>query len=320
MFGFGFLCAQSPVENTQEVVETNARAKVTPRKALSSEPVHGVRTTKDEPVPPQEALQALKDGNQRYVDGGSYSGTEQAWRSALANHGQRPMAAIVGCADSRCPTDMLFDTKPGDLFVLRNAGNTCTHAEGSFVGSLEYAVQHLATNLIVVLGHTKCGAVVGATKTMLAQQEKAKAGEKCDSVLEVLLTDLMPVAEQAQAEKPGLTVDELAEHAIMVNVFNTVERVIEYSDVIRKKVRAGEIEVHGAIYDLATGKVNFLGPSRRQALLMGSQGTLVGRLNTASEGDKAQTLSVGRLSEQMRSWKRGVEQEGSDASTTTPTK
>merc|ERR1719310_592055 len=83
---------------------------------------------------------------------------------SLADDGQSPMAAIIGCADSRVPVEIVFDAQPGDLFVLRNAGNTCMCAEGSIVGSTEYCIGHLRTPLVLVLGHTKCGAVAGATK------------------------------------------------------------------------------------------------------------------------------------------------------------
>ena len=91
---------------------------------------------------------------------------------ALATKGQAPHTAIVGCADSRCPLETLFDALPGDLFVLRNAGNTCTHAEGSILGSLEFCTGALNTKLIFVLGHTNCGAIKGATAAYFAAKKK----------------------------------------------------------------------------------------------------------------------------------------------------
>ena len=91
---------------------------------------------------------------------------------ALATKGQAPHTAIVGCADSRCPLETLFDALPGDLFVLRNAGNTCTHAEGSILGSLEFCTGVLNTKLIFVLGHTNCGAIKGATAAYFAAKKQ----------------------------------------------------------------------------------------------------------------------------------------------------
>ena len=156
-------------------------------------------------------------------------------RKELERDGQAPHSAILGCADSRCPLETIFDTLPGDIFVLRNAGNTCTHAEGSMVGSLEFCTGKLGARLILVLGHTKpgishilyklflicfclalgtycatynvgcwrsatprkCGAVYGATQAYVEGQ-RAKNG--IESALEGLLEDMSPVATSALKE------------------------------------------------------------------------------------------------------------------------
>ena len=116
---------------------------------------YGVRTTVDSAVPAEEALKMLMAGNERFAVGAPLAEhATSTMREALANHGQAPHTAIIGCADSRVPVDTVFDAMPGDLFVLRNAGNTCTHAEGSMVGSLEFCCGKLGSKLILVLGHT----------------------------------------------------------------------------------------------------------------------------------------------------------------------
>ena len=121
------------------------------------------------------ALQTLKEGNERFVVGAPAAGkVHHSMREALATKGQAPHTAIVGCADSRCPLETLFDALPGDLFVLRNAGNTCTHAEGSILGSLEFCTGALNTQLIFVLGHTNCGAIKGATAAYFAAKKQQK--------------------------------------------------------------------------------------------------------------------------------------------------
>ena len=108
-----------------------------------------VRTTTDGPMPSVEALQILKDGNKRFVTGETLAGNvTNGMRKALVKEGQAPLAAIVGCADSRAPLETVFDAMPGDIFVLRNAGNTCTHAEGSVVGSLEFCIGALGTKIL----------------------------------------------------------------------------------------------------------------------------------------------------------------------------
>ena len=119
-------------------------------------------------------------------------------RNALVDMGQAPHTAVIGCADSRAPLETIFDAMPGDIFVLRNAGNTCTHAEGSMVGSLEFSTGKLGAQLILVLGHTKCGAIYGATNAYL--EAKNSEVSSVNSALEGLLLDLAPVAEKALAD------------------------------------------------------------------------------------------------------------------------
>ena len=161
---------------------------------------HGVRTTVDSAVPAEEALKMLKAGNERFAVGAPLAKhATLKMREALVSHGQAPHTAILGCADSRVPVDTVFDAMPGDLFVLRNAGNTCTHAEGSMVGSLEFCCGKLGSKLILVMGHTKCGAIAGATATYLASKE-GKASKSAGSALEGLLVGLSGVAKQAEEE------------------------------------------------------------------------------------------------------------------------
>merc|ERR1711874_644547 len=231
---------------------------------------HGVRTQADASVPAEGALEMLKEGNLRYLEGKQLERNFDAGaRQALAQYGQNPFATVIGCADSRCPIEILFDVQPGDIFVLRNAGNTCTHAEGSMVGSVEYSVGHLHTNLVLVLGHTRCGAVAGATSTALSTKSRSQSDDAQSTTLEKLLSGLRPVALQAAAELPAdATVDEVAAHAVKVNVFHTIEKLLTYSKPLREKVIQGDVVVQGAIYDIVSGKVEFLGPCPRQALVL----------------------------------------------------
>jgi len=248
-----------------------------PGTAATESYTHGVRTQHDSHIKPQPALQKLKDGNARFVSGKVKSSFDfkPEHRTALAVHGQNPMAAILGCADSRCPIETLFDVQAGDIFVLRNAGNTLSHAEGSVVGSLEYCVGHLGAKLLVVLGHTKCGAMAGATQTMLGAQKAAENGDPVKpaaleqkTTLEKLLHGLGTVAKQAQNElNPGATADQIAAHTVNVNVFSGMARLLSYSDMIREKVQSGEVELHGGVYDIVSGEVTFLGQHPLQMCL-----------------------------------------------------
>jgi carbonic anhydrase len=241
-----------------------------------------VRTARDDSIPAEQALQKLQDGNQRFLEGQSRRNSTFVRENseALVAHGQNPYAILIGCADSRCPLEIMFDAEPGDLFVLRNAGNTLTHAEASMVGSVEYSVGNLHTNLVVVVGHTNCGAIAGATKKALA----SAGTEKSDTTLDTLLNDLGPVALQAKAECHSMaSVEEIAAHAVRVNVFHTIEKLLTYSEPLRAKARSGALQLHGAIFDIATGQVEFLGPSPRQCLLLDSESMLFPRVVFSAE-------------------------------------
>jgi len=234
-----------------------------------------VRTSRVPAVPPKEALRMLKEGNARYV--GAKSCADRAalakYRKQFVAHGQKPIAAVFGCADLRAPLDTIFDAIPGDLFALQHAGNTCSNAEGSMVGFLEYAISHLDTKLILVLGHSKCGAVAGATKTTPAQKAANSVTrlEKVQSALEILLGRLVPVAEKALGELAGGASEEE-----VVNVLSTMSGLFKYSSTVRRMVQSGEVQVHGGVYDLETRSVEFLGQHPDQEALIESHPEVVG--------------------------------------------
>ena len=165
-----------------------------------------VRTSRSGAVLPQEAMAMLKDGNERFATGAPISGkVHQSMREALATVGQAPHTALVGCADSRVPLETVFDALPGDLFVLRNAGNTCTHAEGSVLGSLEFCTGALNTRLIFVLGHTACGAIKGATKAYLALKKSNPAKDTFSFVL----ADVAVQGREGALPQDGQALDKL---------------------------------------------------------------------------------------------------------------
>eukprot|EP00439_Symbiodinium_sp_Y106_P009236 s3133_g1.t1 len=256
----------APMPGAPQVMPASAtRPYVVGGPAYAAQPRQGVRTTKTGEVAPSEALKLLKEGNARFVAGRPVSirTTNAEMRALLVEEGQAPHTAIIGCADSRAPLEKIFDAMPGDIFVLRNAGNTCTHAEGSFVGSLEFATGALGSKLILVLGHTKCGAIYGATKGYF--DAKLGPGKSSGSALEGLLHDLGSVAEMAAGELgPSAEYEKVAAHAVKVNVFHTINFLLKYSKSLRQQVQSGKLEIHG-------GKVEFLGPSPDQmALVAGS--------------------------------------------------
>ena len=185
------------------------------------------------------ALATLKQGHQRFLDGQSVHPRISRERLSEVAAGQYPFAAILGCADSRVPLELLFDAGLGDLFVVRNAGNTPFTAA---IGSLEYAVAHLGVNLIVVLGHERCGAVSAALDF--------------SSHLTPCLSQLVgQVRLQLMADK---ALDDL-DTACRANVRRSANNLVNSSVLITDRVRQGQLRVETGYYDLDTAEIDWMG-------------------------------------------------------------
>ena len=180
------------------------------------------------------ALQYLKDGNKRYIEDRTMTRNTNAADRAVLKSGQKPFAVIITCADSRVSPEIYFDQKLGDIFVIRNAGNI---AAPSVLGSIEYAVEHLHSPLVVVVGHSSCGAVGGA----FAATEHDGEQEHPEN-LQTILNTIIPVIANSG------TVDE----GIHANVAHVVERIKE-----NKVVEHVGATVIGAYYNIESGEVSF---------------------------------------------------------------
>ncbi len=192
----------------------------------------------------QEALDRLKQGNERFVGGTARFPTVQKEVLAELARGQHPFATILGCSDSRVPPELLFDAGFGELFVVRVAGNVL----GSEIqGTLQYAGMHLRTPLFVVLGHEGCGAVEAA----IAERFH---GARHASRISLLLEHIAPALDEVD---PTLAPAALLSAAVEANVRRTVRDVLESSEG-RARTAEGEMKLVGAVYDLATGRVRFL--------------------------------------------------------------
>eukprot|EP00416_Gambierdiscus_australes_P017191 CAMPEP_0171071488 /NCGR_PEP_ID=MMETSP0766_2-20121228/10348_1 /TAXON_ID=439317 /ORGANISM="Gambierdiscus australes, Strain CAWD 149" /LENGTH=763 /DNA_ID=CAMNT_0011528031 /DNA_START=39 /DNA_END=2330 /DNA_ORIENTATION=- len=219
--------------------------------------LEAIRTAQDAPVPAAEALALLYVGNRRYAvgKGGQMLLHDERVRFRLSESGQNPIAVVVGCADSRAPIEIMFDCPPGDLFVLRNAGNT-THNQGcSLIGSAEYAITQLRSKLVLVLGHTQCGAVTAAVQ--LARQRTAADTE---TNIGRVLREITKSAEKAVEMLPEGTLGEQVKLATRLNIFDTMKKMIVNSPIIKQGASLMDVHVQGAIYDLYTGQVQWLGP------------------------------------------------------------
>lgn len=194
---------------------------------------------------PRMALEILKEGNDRFIK------NLKAQRDLLAQvnatrDGQWPFATVLSCIDSRTSAELIFDQGLGDIFSVRIAGNI---VNTDILGSMEFACKVAGSKLIVVLGHTKCGAVKGA----------------CDHVemgnLTELLSKLQPAVysekETMDASKRNSKNGEFVENVSAINVRRSVKNIIERSFIIEQMVESGEIGVVGAMYNIETGKVEF---------------------------------------------------------------
>lgn len=180
------------------------------------------------------------EGNARYVSGQLSQRDFSAGRAARAQ-GQAPFAAILGCADSRVAPELAFDQGPGELFIVRVAGNFVT-PDG--LGSLEYGAAVLGTKVIMVLGHTSCGAIN-------ATVEALKKGNTLPGHIASLVTSMKPGIESV-VKTPG---PDMEQRAVVANVQANVRRLQTEKPILGEMVAAGKLRVVGAYYELATGKV-----------------------------------------------------------------
>jgi carbonic anhydrase len=187
---------------------------------------------------PDAALKQLMDGNKRFVDKKRQSPNQDFVRITEVAKSQKPFAAILGCADSRFPSEIIFDRGFGDLFVCRVAGNVATPEE---IGSLEYSVLVLGAKVLVVIGHERCGAVEATIK-----------GTEVPGQIGSLLAAIKPAVDSSK-DKTG---DRL-ENAIKANVMLQASR-LKASPVISKLIAENKLKVVGGYYDLDTGVVNIL--------------------------------------------------------------
>lgn len=196
---------------------------------------------------PDAVLAKLLEGNKRFVSGQTslLSRRRPEDFRALAE-GQAPLAVIVGCADSRVAPELIFDQGVGDLFVIRVAGNIVDGAGPTVKGSIEYAVAELGVRLIMVLGHSQCGAVAAAIEHIEA-----------DDALPGSIGDLIRPIRPAVAAAKGQPGDKL-DNVIAANVKAGVERLKAADPILSKAAKAGELKVVGATYELGTGEVKVL--------------------------------------------------------------
>jgi carbonic anhydrase len=204
----------------------------------SEETLHGIN--------PIRALHELLAGNKRFAAGRMLHPRLSVQRRAQVAPSQQPLAAILGCSDSRVPPEIIFDQGLGDLFVIRVAGNT---ADDVALGSLEYAVEHLGVHLVLVLGHERCGAVQ-ATYDMLTK------GEVLPGHIAALAVPIVPAVQAAQAIS-----GDVVDNAVTANVRMVAAQLRTTGPILSSHVQKGTLRVVGARYALESGVVTLIAPA-----------------------------------------------------------
>lgn len=196
-----------------------------------------------------EALERLQEGNLRYAAGLNESSgfaTRSSHQDLL--EGQNPFAVILGCSDSRAPVEMVFDQGLGDLFVIRIAGNIVAPSQ---IGSVEFAVEKFGTPLVVVMGHTRCGAVQATIEHIMQKEETPSRN------LHSIVSRIRPAVEKLMEDDPGNDPNALMEKVIKANVRAGTEGLRHGSAILEKHVQSNNLLIVGAEYSLETGMVDF---------------------------------------------------------------
>jgi carbonic anhydrase len=195
-------------------------------------------------VPPDEALDRLREGNRRFMLG---EGTAlRRWYPGLSA-GQSPFAVVLGCADSRAPAEYVFDQGLGDLFVIRVAGNIVAP---SLVGSIEFATKEFGTRLVVVMGHTQCGAV-GATARALEHPDEP-VSRNLQSIVNRIVPHVQHIFAGSGDSETHLTA------AVRANALASAHEIPRASPILQELVETGRVVIAASVYELATGRVTFL--------------------------------------------------------------
>jgi carbonic anhydrase len=200
-------------------------------------------------IPPSEALQRLREGNRRFVAGERTDNalTGPARRSEVVGE-QWPFAIVLGCSDSRAPAEIVFDQGLGDLFVIRVAGNVVAPSQ---IGSVEFAAEWFGTRLVVVLGHSRCGAVIATLEELL--QRSRHPSRNLRSIVDRVRPSVQPLLESHQ----GDDMDVLVGRAVRANVRASTNQLRHGSEMLEQLIQQNQLLIVGAEYSLDTGVVEF---------------------------------------------------------------
>jgi carbonic anhydrase len=206
-------------------------------------------TWNPEALSPEDALERLAEGNRRFRES-SGSTWVRGWSEQLATQAQRPFAIVLGCSDSRTPVEILFDQGFGDLFVVRIAGNIVAP---SVVGSIEFAASQFGSRLVVVMGHTRCGAIGATVRALETGRPESKNMGAITDRIAPHIADLLRVGDPTRPAES----EHVLRDAMRANVRASADHLRHGSRILEELVIAGRVAIVGAEYELETGTVNF---------------------------------------------------------------
>lgn len=201
---------------------------------------------------PEKALKALVEGNRRFYQGKAIHPRMCSQRLKLASNvdqAQHAFATILSCADSRVPVERIFDTGVMDIFVVRVAGNVC---DGVVTSSLEYGLTVVKTPILVVLGHTQCGAVTAAVNAILDKESQVGVSANIKNMLSLVEPAVVRMQNETDSK------EELIDKVIEANIFESLHTFIKKSPEAKKRIKDGKVKIVGAVYDVSTGAVSML--------------------------------------------------------------
>ena len=204
------------------------------------------------PESAEQALEMLKQGNARFVENVQNPQSTLLASNALT-HVHEPFAIILGCSDARVPAEIVFDQGLGDLFVIRVAGNVVAPSQ---IGSVEFATEKFATKLVVVLGHSHCGAVTACVETLINPDQQFSPNLR--SIVDRIRPSVYNLHEIYTANGQDIDAQELINRGIKANVRMSVTQLKHGSRILEDAVNNGSLIIVGAVYDLDTGKVTFI--------------------------------------------------------------
>jgi carbonic anhydrase len=199
-------------------------------------------------IPAAEALERLREGNHRFAAGtrrATLPSSPGEW-AALAK-GQQPFAIILGCSDSRVPAEIVFDQGLGDLFVIRVAGNIVAPSQ---IGSVEFAAERFGTRLVVVLGHSRCGAILATVEEL--KQPSERQSRNLRSIVDRVRPSVAPLLDDAR-----LDAESVVREAVRANVRASVDQLRHGSEILERLIQSEGVLVVGAEYSLENGLVEF---------------------------------------------------------------